>query len=321
MDIIGTSKIFLETIEFAKKIALSNANILITGESGTGKEVFANYIHTKSFHSKGPFLAINCSAIPEQLLESELFGHSRGSFTGATDKKIGFFEEAEGGTVFLDEIGDLNLTLQAKLLRVVQEKKIKRVGENIYRNINVRIITATHINLIRAVESSLFREDLYFRLSVLPLCIPSLRERKDDIPVLADFFLKKFQLQNRFHSKYFSIEAIEYIKNNHWKGNIRELENSIERAVIISNQDQINLSDFFIQKEKSFEALKSENTFFLDFDQQLPTLDNCIKKYIEYAVNFNGGAKDRTAKEIGIDRKTLYKKLDHSTKNYELNLN
>lgn len=313
--IIGRSPRFIEALDIAKRVAKSKANIFITGESGTGKEVFAKYIHEQSSCSKGPFIAINCSAIPENLLESELFGHAKGSFTGAQDKKMGLFEEAQNGTLFLDEIGDLSLSLQAKLLRVLQEKKIKRVGENEQRAVNCRIISATHKDLGVEIQQNNFREDLFFRLNVIPIVIPPLRERQEDLIPLADAFLRKFALENASLAKSFSKEVIKFILENPWRGNVRELENTIERAVVLSTEREISLSDLMPLSSGLGPApdRKSEastgNAFIVHFDSSLPELDFIINKYIEFAVEKNSGARDKTAKEIGIDRKTLYKKL------------
>lgn len=314
--IIGRSPKFLETLDIAKRVAKSKANILITGESGTGKEVFAKYIHNEGACAKGPFVAINCSAIPENLLESELFGHAKGAFTGAHDKKIGLFEEAQNGTLFLDEIGDLNLPLQAKLLRVLQEKKIKRVGENQYRAINCRIISATHKDLGVEVKEGRFREDLFFRLNVIQICLPPLRDRQEDLLPLAEAFLRKYAVENASPAKTFSKEAIRFILENRWRGNVRELENSIERAVVLSTSSEVTLanltpfsSSLLEEKNEGDLLLSSGNSFVVHYDDSLPTLNEVISKYIEFAVEKNGGARDKTAKEIGIDRKTLYKRL------------
>jgi DNA-binding NtrC family response regulator len=260
-------------------------------------------------------VAINCSAIPESLLESELFGHAKGSFTGAYEKKIGLFEEAQNGTLFLDEIGDLSLSLQAKLLRVIQERTIKRVGENTYRDINCRIISATHKDLGLEVNEHRFREDLYFRLNVIPIVIPPLRDRYEDLIPLAENFLKRFALENGSCAKTFSKEAIKFVLDNPWRGNVRELENVVERAVVLSGEPEVSLEDFMptcldlhtLAQDKI--GTSTENMFFVNHSEHLPTLDDIIQKYIEYAVLKNGGAKDKTAKEIGIDRKTLYKRL------------
>lgn len=314
--IIGRSQNFLEALNIAKRVAKSSANIFITGESGTGKEVIARFIHSESKQHKGPFVAINCSAIPESLLESELFGHAKGSFTGAQEKRVGLFEEAQDGTLFLDEIGDLNLPLQAKLLRVLQEKKIKRIGENQYRPINCRIISATHKSLKLEVQENRFREDLLFRLEVIPINIPPLRERTEDILLLAEFFLRKFSSENGSAStKTFSKEAISYLLENKWCGNVRELENTIERAMVLSEANEIRLQDFlpksseFILSTVSEKVNEDPNIFSINCAKYLPTLEEVVNKYLDFAVKKNDGARDRTAKAIGIDRKTLYKRI------------
>lgn len=315
-NIIGQSPCFLAAINIALRVAKSSASILLSGESGTGKEVFANFIHSKSSRNKGPFTAINCSSIPENLLESELFGHAKGSFTGASEKRVGLFEAAENGTLFLDEIGDLSLSLQGKLLRVLQEKKIKRVGENITRPINCRIISATHKDLSVEVKENRFREDLFFRLNVIPLTIPPLRERQEDLIPLAEFFLRKYARENSSQAKSFSKSAVKFLLNNQWRGNVRELENTIERAVVLCDGPEITLEHFvpISNEEHKISILNGgvefdKNTFFVRHLSHLPSLDDVINKYISYAVKINGGARDKTAREIGIDRKTLYKRM------------
>ncbi len=322
-NIIGKNPKFLEALDIAKRVSSSMANIFISGESGTGKEIFAKYIHNESKRKKGPFIAINCSAIPENLLESELFGHAKGAFTGAQDKKIGLFEEAENGTLFLDEIGDLSPPLQAKLLRVVQERKIKRVGENQMRPINCRLISATHKNLVDEIKEKRFREDLYFRLNVIPIYLPNLTQRKEDIIPLADFFLKKFALENASPAREFSTEAKEFLLLNTWRGNVRELENCIERCVVLCSGPMINKKDFLINQNSDFPSF-SQNTiesispqmdtgFFIPFEKdKLYSVDQVINKYVEFCVSKNDGARDKTARDIGIDRKTLYKRLAKS---------
>lgn len=320
--IIGRSPKFLKALDIAQRVASSSANIFISGESGTGKEVFAKFIHKESKHNKGPFVAINCSAIPENLLESELFGHAKGAFTGAQDKKIGLFEEAENGTLFLDEVGDLSLPLQAKLLRVLQEKKIKRVGENQYRSINCRIISATHKELGGEIKEGRFREDLFFRLNVIPIHIPPLRERPEDLVPLAESFLRKLALENGSPARSFSKEAIKFIMENPWRGNVRELENTIERAVVLSTTPEISLENIIPLStglEESAEQNRNSylNNFTVNYATQLPTLDEVIHKYVQFAVEKNNGARDKTAKEIGIDRKTLYKKLKVEQEAYQ----
>lgn len=315
--VIGKSFGFKKALELAKRVSVSHANVLITGESGSGKEVIAKAVHELGDKKEGPFIAINCSAIPENLLESELFGHAKGSFTGAHDKKIGLFEEANKGTLFLDEIGDLSLPLQAKLLRVLQERKVKRIGENQYRDISARIICATHKDLRKEVIEGRFREDLFFRLNVIPIFIPPLRERKEDIFPLSEYFLKKFNLMNSANIQGFSKEAIKKLENHNWKGNVRELENSIERAVVLTTSDYI-LPEDLPTEENTIMNTEAKNTSNkgIEFDNNKTiTLDELSKKYIEFIFDKNSGAKEQTAKDLGIDRKTLYRKLK------EMNLN
>jgi two-component system, NtrC family, response regulator HydG len=321
--LIGRSHKFLAAIDIAERVSKSAASILISGESGTGKEVFAKFIHANSKHGKGPFTAINCSSIPENLLESELFGHAKGSFTGAIEKRIGLFEAAEDGTLFLDEIGDLSLVLQAKLLRVLQEKKIKRVGENQDRDINCRIISATHKNLSLEIQEGRFREDLFFRLNVIPIFIPPLRERPEDLMPLAESFLKRMALENDSKARIFSKDSIKFILEHKWPGNVRELENTVERAVILCSGSEILLEDFvpLIASESKAEAQQAappsldSDTFSFHHLDKLPSLDEVINKYISYAIVKNGGARDKAAKDIGIDRKTLYRRMQAEAAN------
>lgn len=313
-QVIGKSSKFLHALEIARKAAASKANILITGESGTGKEIFAKFIHDESPVQKGPLVAINCSAIPDHLLESELFGHAKGSFTGAQERRIGLFEEAQNGTLFLDEIGDLDLHLQSKILRVLQEKKVKRIGENNYRSINCRIISATNRDLRREIQDHRFREDLFFRLDVVPIALPPLRERKDDILRLAMFFLTRYTEESPSQPpKSFSFDALKYLYEHDWKGNIRELENTIERAIVLSEGPEITKDDFIPESDNppSLSPLiaPSNESFYVDCQERLPPLEHIVQKYIEFAVSKTGGARDKAAREIGIDRKTLYKRL------------
>jgi transcriptional regulator with PAS, ATPase and Fis domain len=315
LALIGSSPNFLKALDTARRVAPSKASIFISGESGTGKELFARFIHNESQQAKGPFIVINCSAIPEGLLESELFGHVKGSYTGATANKRGLFEEAQDGTLFLDEIGDLSLSLQAKLLRVLQEKQVKRVGENHHRPINCRIISATHKDLPREVYQNRFREDLFFRLIVIPITIPPLRERKEDLLPLANFFLRKFADENNSSAIGFSEESIAFILANPWRGNVRELENTVERAVILANGPTISLSGFksllpvpAIEPNNSLTP-SSDRVFQVQCSEQLMSLADVTRSYIEFAVRQNHGARDKTAREIGIDRKTLYKRI------------
>ncbi len=316
--VIGKSAGFKKALELARRVSFSQANVLISGESGAGKEVIARAVHELGDKKDGPFIAINCTAIPENLLESELFGHAKGAFTGAIDKKIGLFEEANKGTLFLDEIGDLTLPLQAKLLRVLQERKVKRIGENQYRDITARIICATHKDLRKEVAEGRFREDLFFRLNVIPIYMPPLRERKDDILPLSEFFLKKFAVMNNSSVKGFTKEAIQKLEGSPWKGNVRELENAIERAVVLATSDQIHPDDLPMEEHHGQESGQGQMTaaplMFKSNDAPM-TLDELCKKYIQHIFDKNEGAKEQTAKDLGIDRKTLYRKLK------EMNLN
>lgn len=326
-DLTGRSPLFLVAIDTAKRVSKCSASVLLTGESGTGKEVFANFIHNNSMQCNGPFTPINCASIPENLLESELFGHAKGSFTGALEKRIGLFEAAENGTLFLDEIGDLSLQLQAKLLRVLQEKKIRRVGENKSIKINCRIISATHKDLVVEIKEGRFREDLFYRLNVIPIAVPPLRDRHEDILPLAELFLKRFALTNNSSAKFFSKDAIRFILENSWKGNVRELENTVERAVVMCSGSEILLENFIPLKTANFKTHPAslvghphENIFSIQHQEALPSLDEVINKYIEYAIIKNKGARDKAAKDIGIDRKTLYRRMQsEGTKTNSLN--
>jgi len=309
--VIGKSPGFKKAMELAKRVSSSQANIIIFGESGSGKEVVAKAVHELGDRKNGPFVAINCSAIPENLLESELFGYAKGAFTGAVGSKTGLFEEANKGTLFLDEIGDLALPLQAKLLRVLQERKIKRIGENTTRDITARVICATHKDLKKEVEKGNFREDLYFRLNVIPIHMPPLRERKEDIIPLSEYFLKKFALLNNANIKGFTKGAIKRLESLNWKGNVRELENAIERAVVLANSEFVDVDDLPGMDQGFGETKAEEGTTgpALFSVNSIMTLEDMSKKYIEFIFKRNGYAKEQTAKELGIDRKTLYRKL------------
>lgn len=301
-DVIGKSTRMKEVFDLVLRVAQAKTNVLIQGESGSGKEMIARAIHENGPRATKPFLPINCTAIPEALLESELFGHAKGSFTGATQRKRGLFEEAEGGTLFLDEIGDMNVALQAKLLRVIQERKIRPVGDTVSKDVYVRIIAATHKDLKSAIKDGLFREDLYYRLSVIPILIPSLRERKEDIPLLADHFLKKYAATNNIAVKGFTKRAMAKLISLRWEGNVRELENVIERAVVLSCQPWIDDADI-----PSPESVNSEQ-FFSNATRSFPTLDQLESKYIQLVLDKTAGRKDKAAQILGINRRTLYRK-------------
>ncbi len=313
--IIGRSESMRKLFCLISQIANSTANILIQGATGTGKEVIAKSIHNLSSRKNNPFVAINCSAIPEALLESELFGHAKGSFTGAICNKKGLFEEANGGTLFLDEIGDLPQSLQAKLLRVIQERTVRPVGENTAKPIDIRIICATHRDLKEMISTQIFRDDLYYRLAVIPLVVPPLNQRKDDIPLLANHFLNKFAVLNNKEFIGFSGDTLNFLMNHAWPGNVRELENTIERAVVLSKTDKIELEDLGLD-------FSSENNLFLSrLKSELPTLADLEKKYIEFVLAKTNQQKERASEILGLNRKTLYRKekefgwdkLPHST--------
>ncbi|MBC7196070.1 MAG: sigma 54-interacting transcriptional regulator [Deferribacterales bacterium] len=269
-DIITTSSSMNSVIDMAMKVAPTDANILITGESGVGKSLLAGLIHKMSDRKNGKFLKINCASIPETLLESELFGYESGAFTGANTRgKMGLVEAAEGGTIFLDEISELSLNVQAKVLTLIQEKEFVKVGGTKSIKSNVRIIAATNKNLYTLVNEGRFREDLYYRLNVIPINIPPLRERLDDIPILCEYFLKKFN--EKYNSyKYISDSVIEYFKTYNWRGNVRELENTIERLVVTTKSNNITLSDLNQLFDEDFSGNK------LNFDEQIALFEKNI---------------------------------------------
>lgn len=301
---IGKSPSMMQVYDLIERVAQSQANVMIHGESGTGKELVAKAIHQKGPRSQKPFVAINCTAIPETLLESELFGHAKGSFTGAIFQKRGLFEEADGGTLFLDEIGDMPMPLQAKLLRVLQEKKIRAVGDNNEKSVDVRVIAATHQDLKALVKAGKFREDLYYRLSVIPVEIPALRQRTQDIPLLAYAFLEKYNSVNGKHIKTFSKEAMSYLVSLYWEGNVRELENVVERAVVLADKDIIDKCDL---PQGLVKSLTTE-TLMQHFTEDLPSLEDLEKKYINFILEKVGGKKEKAAQILGINRRTLYRK-------------
>ena len=308
-NIIGKNPRMKEILNLIPRIANAATNVLITGESGTGKEVIARSIHDSGVRAKKPFIPINCSSIPDQLLESELFGHVKGSFTGAHANKKGLFEEANGGTLFLDEIGDMDLALQAKLLRVLQERKIKAVGDNTYKDIDVRILAATHKDLKQLCREGKFREDLYYRLSVLPIEIPPLRERSEDIPALADHFLQKYSAINASNARAFTKSALEALINRKWEGNVRELENVIERAVVLCPNELI--PETYVSISESFNSSPGNNGFrdpLGEMTEDLPSLEDLEKRYIKKILDFTNDRKEKAAKILGINRRTLYRK-------------
>ncbi len=301
-SIIGKSEPMKSLFELIKLVANASANVLITGESGSGKELVARALHNSGPRKAKPFIPLNCTAIPEHLLESELFGHVKGSFTGAISDKVGLFEEANGGTLFLDEIGDLSLPLQAKLLRVLQDKQIRAVGGNQIKSIDVRIIAATHRDLKILVKDGTFREDLFYRLNVIPVRVPALRERTDDIPLLVEDFIAKFAVRNNSQVKGISGEAMAVLMAHPWPGNVRELENVIERAMILSRGDLIEKSTIL----DSALAEAKENVEQLHADR--PTLEKLEERYIKMILAEVDNKKEVAAQVLGISRRTLYRK-------------
>jgi len=307
-SIIGRSKNILATIELAKKVAVTDAPVLLTGETGTGKEVFAQAIHQASSRKNKNFIAINCAAISKDLLESELFGHKAGAFTGAIKDTKGILEEANNGTVFLDEIGEMPLELQAKLLRVLETGELMKVGENKTIKVNIRLIAATNRNLQKEIEAGNFREDLFYRIAVFQIALPALRERVMDIEELANHFAKIVAGKTNKKIKPVSKEFTEALKQHQWNGNIRELKNVMERAVILMNNDELTVENL------PFEMQDSRNTSagVLHPTKQLSAFDlaSAEKIHIQKVLNYTNGNKTETAKLLNIALTTLYRKLE-----------
>jgi Nif-specific regulatory protein len=295
---VAKSPLILEKIEIIDRIAKTDSSVLILGESGVGKELFAERIHLHSPRSKKPFIRVNCAALPEGLLESELFGHVRGAFTNAFQNRQGRFEMADGGTIFLDEIGDIPLSLQSKLLRVIQERSFEKVGSDSTVTVNVRILAATNKDIEKQVANGEFRSDLYYRLNVLPMFIPPLRQRPEDIPELANFFLDKFMRETKKIFKGFSREALETMLTYSWPGNVRELENCIERACVIGRSNWIQREDIFLKSGYDIEREEG--------GRDLKTAVNVFKaQYIRRVLEENGWNRTETAKALGIQRTYL----------------
>ena len=306
--IIGQSQAMRNIYELVRRTAPTDSTVLITGESGTGKELIARAIHNYSLRDEKEFITVDCSALVETLLESELFGHVKGSFTGAIQAKYGSFELANGGTFFFDEIGNLSLDIQAKLLRVIQEKEIKPVGSERTIKVDVRIIAATNKNLRQAIAKKTFREDLYYRLNVVPIHIPSLRERKEDIPLLVHHVLKKFNKKRETPITRVEPETMKLLVGHEWPGNVRELENAIERALILEDGDTLlpRCFPWFVERKQAKSMMPTEKVY---------SLEELEKQHIERVLKETKGHRGQTASLLGIDRKTLYQKI----KKYRLN--
>ena len=304
-QILGKSRPMQEVFELIRRVADSPSNVLITGESGTGKELVAKAIHYNSDRRQSPFVPVNCAAIPEQLLESELFGHVRGAFTDAKADRPGLFEEAQKGTIFLDEISELPLMLQAKLLRAIQEREIRRVGSTKSVAVDVRIIAATNLNLAEEVKAKHFREDLYYRLNVIEIRLPPLRERRDDIPLLVESFLRKCAKSNRKPLDGISESALALLIDYPWPGNVRELENIIERAVTLARGEKIMPEDL----PATVQGSRGDRKVLDDAAERTLPLQEVEWEYIKKILEKTGGNKYQAAQTLGIDRKTLYRKL------------
>ncbi len=312
-DFISASQQVKEIKELALKASQYKTTVLITGESGTGKELLAKFIHENSPRKNKPFIAVNCAAIPATLLESELLGHQKGAFTGANETRIGLIEQANGGTIFLDEIGEIPFNLQSKLLRVLQEQEIRRVGDSKTIKVDVRVIAATNRDLEEEVNKGTFRADLFYRINVLPIKIPPLRERKDDIPILIDHFVKKFNKKLGKNIKGFSPQALSKILKHPWYGNVRELENFVERSMILAESeiiDHIELPGANTKKEESLELWLDT----LSLDEAKARIE---KAYIEKALEKTKGNRTKAAQVLGISRRNLLYKIKEYLKDNE----
>ncbi len=315
IEIIGRSRPMKALIDMVAMVAPSDATVLITGESGTGKELIARAIHSNSRRKDKPLVVVNCAAMAETLLESELFGHEKGAFTGADRRRDGRFQNADGGTLFLDEIAETSPAMQAKLLRAIQEREIQRVGGEETIHVDVRIVAATNRDLMQRVKEGLFREDLYYRLNVMTLEIPPLRRRAEDIPLLAHHFLEHFAAKNRKMVKGFSPQAMDMLVKYEWPGNVRELENTIERAVILMTGDHVteNQLPLNIYNKQINEPPAADGAGLFSAGQK--SLEEVEKEVILSTLESTGGNKSETARRLGITRKTLHNKL----KQYEAN--
>lgn len=309
-QIIGKSGGILEVAQKVRKVAPGKTTVLLLGESGTGKELFARAVHELSPRKPYPFVPINCAAIPHELLESELFGHEKGAFTGADSRKIGKFELADKGTIFLDEIADMDFSLQAKLLRVIQEGEIERVGGLRPVKIDVRIIAASNENIEKAAEEKRFREDLFYRINVFPLIIPPLRERKEDIPLLADYFVGKYCRELNTPLKEISREALDLLMRYPWKGNVRELENCIERAIILCDGEKILPEHFMLDRDAAVESAIRDIPLDGSLEKAVKEATSIVERNrISLALKESRGNKTKAAELLDVSYKTLLTKI------------
>ncbi|MBU6163282.1 MAG: sigma-54 dependent transcriptional regulator, partial [Myxococcales bacterium] len=298
-SLIGSCDAMRTVYRKVEKVAATDVSVLITGETGTGKELIAREIHNRSERRKGPFVTINCGAIPENLLESELFGHARGAFTGATVARSGKFQAADGGTLFLDEIGEMPLPLQVKILRALQERMVTRVGESRPEKVDIRIVAATHRNLPQMIASHEFREDLYYRLNVVTLLLPALRDRGDDVVVIARYLLERYREEYRTGPKSFSREAMAAIRRYTWPGNIRQLENHIKKAVILSDTASIRAEDLDLPTDQTAEVKPLAEA-----------REDWQRQYITDVLALNNGNRTKTARDLGVDPRTVFRFLE-----------
>ncbi len=305
-QIVGESQAVKALLKAIERVAPTDARVLITGENGSGKELVARRIHRLSARAEGPFVDVNCAAIPNELIESELFGHEKGSFTGAHQQRMGRFEQADGGTLFLDEIGDMSLSAQAKVLRVLQEGKFERVGGTVTQQVNVRVIAATNKDLLAEAAENRFREDLYYRLNVVPLEVPPLRERPDDIPLLAKHFMELYLREQGMRPRLFTPAALEQLRGYRWPGNIRELRNLVERLLIMAPGDRIEVEDIPLPggEAASGEAGLFAAPSFQAFKERSEAV------FLARKLREHGGNVSRTARALEMQRSNLYKKIE-----------
>ncbi len=311
-EMIGESEGVMEVKKIIDTAAGTNARVFITGENGTGKELVAKAIHKNSKRSAKPMIKVNCAAIPDELIESELFGHEKGSFTGASSRRLGKFEVADGGTIFLDEVCDMSLSAQAKVLRVLQEQQFERVGGNDSVTVDVRVIAATNLDVKRAIEEGKFREDLYYRLNVIPINVPSLSERKEDIPLLTKYFLNAFSKEHGLGEKDISDRAMKFLSKYKWPGNVRELKNIIERLCIMVQSDIIDRDDI----AKHLESYDYEDMISRDTSTLKQAREEFEKDYIIKMLRKNENNITVTARKLGIERTNLHRKI----KQYNINI-
>jgi two-component system response regulator HydG len=300
-SLIGSSKMIHKLITQIAQVAATDASVLVTGESGSGKELVSKMIHEMSARAKRPFIAVNCAAIPENLIESELFGYERGAFSGAEQARSGLIEAAEGGTLMLDEIGDMPLALQPKLLRVLETQTIRRLGSNHEKKLNVRIIAATHQNLLERVKQGRFRQDLYYRLDVMPIIVPALRDHQEDIPELTQFFLKKFSFEHQKQIDGIDSEAQAMLINHSWPGNVRELSNVLERAVVLNTSKSISVIDLPVHFTPES---ASDSKITIPLGTSLKEMENIL---IQKTLDLTKGDKNQAAKMLGVNERTIYR--------------